>query len=134
MFKFLWITIMKKSKSVKLGLLTVIAATILACNNSAQTYSQCVDGSGNVVAESQCTSHIPGYVYYFSPSPFYYGSRVYGGGYVSHSTNITNVYHSSPSSNSGVSRSNVSGSTVTSSPVSRGGFGSTGSSSGSSGS
>jgi hypothetical protein len=130
---------MKKSKLIKIGLLAAIASTILACDAPTQ-YQECTDALGNVVAESQCTGHIPGFVYYYSSSPFYYGSRVYGGGYVSHTTNITNVYHSSSSSsgnNSGsttstTSKSNTSGSTITSSPISRGGFGSTGSSMGSS--
>lgn len=122
---------MKKSKIVKLGLLTAIATAVLACDNNPQTYSQCVDAMGNVVAENQCTGHYPGFVWYYSPSPFYYGSHVYGGGYVSHSTHITNVYRTT--NNTGLGNSS-NRSNVASPSISRGGFGSTGSSSGSSGS
>jgi hypothetical protein len=83
---------MKKAKIIKLSLLIAIAATVLACgNNSVQSdYSSCIDQFGNVREDWNCTNNTPGFRIYYSPSPFYYGSHVYGGGYVSHS--VTHVY------------------------------------------
>lgn len=82
---------MKKIKSIKLWLLVFIVIFILACNNSSQSdYSSCIDQFENVTNDWNCTNNTPGFRLYYSPSPFYYGTHVYGGGYISHS--IKHVY------------------------------------------
>lgn len=76
-----------------LNLITLLSIiSIFACNDQ-QYYQSCTDASGNVVDESLCVNHSLGFQYYYTPTPFYFGSRAYGGSYISHTTHVTNVYH-----------------------------------------
>lgn len=115
---------MKKSRSVELTILCIVAASILdACKGNVDNKT-CVDKDGVVVDMSNCQTSsgnpIPGHFWYYGGRGFPIGGRVSGGSYAG------------PSNNSfwGSSRSS-SGSPVSASPISRGGFGSLGSSSGS---
>jgi hypothetical protein len=85
---------MKRSETVRLGLLLGIAASLTSCQRTGPTVTQrCVDANGVVVADQSCQdwdqqrrdTYRPGYVY---PHRWYYGgwgsapgTRVGGGSY-----------------------------------------------------
>lgn len=100
----------------------IVITSIFACNEPIQSdYSSCIDQFGNVTQEWNCNNNTPGFRFYYSSNPFYYGSHVYGGGYVSHSVNHVYIHKTinhtytpySPRINNSTSRSTVSKSIIT---------------------
>lgn len=104
---------MKRSKSVEIGLIAAIAATLVAgCSRPEDYTRRCVDASGRVLPDSSCGFGGRGHWGYFGR-----GSSIVNG--------IGRGFSSSEPSSGRILSS--SGSTIRSAPVSRGGFGSSGS-------
>jgi len=114
------VQILKKSAQVRLGLLATLALSLTSCHR--REMQRCVDERGTVVTDQFCEQSYGGGSGYH----WYYGG---GGGY------IPGTYASGGSfaPHSGFTSVRSSGATSTSSGVSRGGFGSSGSHGGSSG-
>jgi hypothetical protein len=120
---------MKRSKSIQWAALGVIAAAVLAggCDDTYDTYQYqgCTNSAGVAVDPSFCHTPHPGFVWYYAPHPIIIGAHPYGGG-ISR-TYVSNNHWYGSSSGSKVSSTSGSFKGSSASPVSRGGFGSTGS-------
>ena len=107
---------MKQSKNINLIFINVVAASLLAGCTTPPENKQCVDENGVVIDQSNCNPGSPHYNphfrWYYGGGLFNRGSRVSGGTY----TPTPGRTYASPSFGSGEHAS----------PISRGGFGSSG--------
>jgi hypothetical protein len=121
---------MKQSKNINLIFINVVAASLLAGCSTPQDNKQCVDENGVVIDESNCNpdsvGYSPHYRWYYGGGLFNRGMRVNGGSYYPNNGRS----YVTPSQRAISGGESVSGGSKVSSPISRGGFGTTGHSSG----